>query len=169
MVFNVLTCGAKEITDGEAGKVCRMATREDIPAIADLKYKMFREIGMEDLLREDFAEMVIKTYLAMYRDGTAQHYIIEADGGVVACAGAFLKEDIPYCFYKQSRYGFIGDVYVQPEYRRRGYSLVLIKAVLMFFTGLGIRTVRLLASEGAHSIYKSLGFRETDEMILHLG
>lgn len=41
---------------------------------------------------------------------------------VVACGGAVIKEDVPFCFFKTPMYGYIIDVYCIPEKRRNGYS-----------------------------------------------
>lgn len=40
----------------------RTATFTDISSITHLKQKMFKEVGMEDLLRDDFVQVVDKTY-----------------------------------------------------------------------------------------------------------
>jgi hypothetical protein len=77
----------------------REATFLDIPAIALLKLKMFKEVGMEHTLRDDFIQEVRNTYKRLYETGKAKHFVIEHKNQVIACAGAFIKEDIPYCFF----------------------------------------------------------------------
>lgn len=145
----------------------RVATLLDIPVITLLKLKMFKEVGMENILREDFIQEVQDTYKELYEIGKAIHYVIEHDNEIVACAGAFIKEDIPYCFYKEAEYGFIGDVYVVPHYRKQGYARKLTSELLDWFSKKEIHTIRLLASDNAKKLYKSIGFKETDQMILH--
>jgi ribosomal protein S18 acetylase RimI-like enzyme len=145
----------------------RAGTLLDIAAITLLKQKMFKEVGMEHLLRDDFVKVVEKTYKELYETGKAIHFVIEHKNDIVACAGAFIKEDIPYCFYKEEQYGFIGDVYVEPQFRKQGYAIKLTNEVLDWFSNKEINTVRLLASDNAKKLYKSIGFKETDQMILH--
>ncbi|KKI91824.1 GNAT family N-acetyltransferase [Bacillus sp. SA1-12] len=145
----------------------RTATILDIPAITLLKQKMFKEVGMEHLLRDDFVQVVEETYKELYEIEKAIHFVIEHENNIVACAGSFIKEDIPYCFYKDEEYGFIGDVYVEPMFRNQGYAKMLTNEVLDWFTKKDINTIRLLASDNAKKLYKSLGFKETDQMILH--
>lgn len=137
----------------------------DIPLIAELKLKMFKEVGMLHLLINHFLEEVISTYNTLYTSESAQHFVIEEEGEIIACAGAFIKEDIPYCFYKERKYGFIGDVYVEPQFRQRGYARTLTNAVLEWLADKNIVTVRLLASHNARYLYESMGFKGTDEMI----
>ncbi|WP_175639155.1 GNAT family N-acetyltransferase [Metabacillus schmidteae] len=143
----------------------RAATLLDIHCITILKQKMFKEVGMEGLLKGNFVEEVEKTYKELYDLSKATHYVIEHNNKIIACAGAFIKEDIPYCFYKEDKYGFIGDVYVDPEYRNQGYARRLTNEVLKWFSKREIHTIRLLASDNAKSLYKSIGFTETDQMV----
>lgn len=144
----------------------RAATLLEISTITLLKYKMFKEVGMEHLLRSDFIQVVETTYKELYETEKAIHFVIEQENDIVACAGAFIKEDIPYCFYKETQYGFIGDVYVEPLFRNQGYAKMLTNEVLNWFSKKEINTVRLLASDNARNLYKSIGFKETDMMIL---
>ncbi|MFV2050719.1 GNAT family N-acetyltransferase [Metabacillus litoralis] len=144
----------------------RAATFTDIPSITLLKQKMFKEVGMEDLLKANFVQVVEKTYKDLYILDKAIHFVIEQNNEIIACAGAFIKEDIPYCFYKEDQYGFIGDVYVDPEFRNQGYASKLTDEVLKWFSKREIHTIRLLASDNARKLYKTLGFTETDQMIL---
>jgi GNAT superfamily N-acetyltransferase len=132
----------------------RNATLLDIPAITLLKLKMFQEVGMEHKLRADFIQEVENTYKLLYETGKAQHFLIEQNNEIIACAGAFIKEDIPYCFYKDVQYGFIGDVYVEPHYRKRGYARELTNEVLNWFSEKELKSIRLLASLNARKLYK---------------
>ena len=145
----------------------RASTVLDISAITLLKLKMFQEVGMENLLKVDFISAVEKTYIELYNTEKAQHFVIEHNNNIIACAGAFIKEDIPYCFYQESQYGFIGDVYVEPKFRKQGYARLLTNEVLNWFSKKEIHTIRLLASEDAKGLYQSIGFKGTDQMTLY--
>lgn len=123
---------------------------------------------MEHILLDGFIQEVEKTYKELYKSGKAKHFIIKNDNKVIACAGAFIKEDIPYCFFKERKYGFIGDVYVEPDFRKKGYARILTNSVIKWLTEQEIKTIRLLASDNARKLYESLGFKGTDEMVLHI-
>lgn len=146
----------------------RTATVSELGTIAKMKFKMFQEVGVDELLMNDFIDEVIQYYEQMYEAGTARHFVIESEGQIVACAGAFVKDDIPYCFYRERKYGFIGDVFVTPEQRRKGHARALTQAILDWFRQREIKTVRLLASHGARNLYESLGFQATDQMTVTL-
>lgn len=146
----------------------RIATVSELPTIAHLKLEMFGEVGMQHILMDGFIDEVIHSYGQMYNLGTARHFVIESEGEIVACAGGFVKDDIPYCFYRERKYGFIGDVYVSPAHRRKGHARRLTQVVLDWFQEQDIKTVRLLASHDARSLYESLGFEATDQMTVTL-
>lgn len=129
---------------------------------------MFQEVGMEEILKADFVQEVERTYKNLYQKEKARHFVIEHDNEIIACAGAFIKEDIPYCFYKENQYGFIGDVYVEQPFRQQGYARKLTNEVLDWFFEKEIKTIRLLASDNAKKLYESVGFKGTDQMILHI-
>lgn len=147
--------------------IYRLAFENDLAAVATLKSKMFEEVEMTHLLAPDFIPIVTEDYRKLYSLGTAQHFVIEHDGKIIACAGAFIKHDIPYRYFKEREYGFVGDVYVDPEFRKKGYARTLTNAVLEWFSDRNIKTIRLLASHNARKLYESLGFKATDEMVLH--
>jgi GNAT superfamily N-acetyltransferase len=146
----------------------RCTRADELPAIVSLKLRMFAEAGMAELLAEDVSDRVLTVYRACYAQGTAQHFVIETDRRIVSCTGAFLKDDLPYCFYRQPVYGFIGDVYTLPEYRRRGYARQLTDEAIRWLKSHGVEMIRLLATPHARPLYVSLGFQPSDEMVLRL-
>ncbi|MHA6484247.1 GNAT family N-acetyltransferase [Paenibacillus sp. strain BS8-2] len=146
----------------------RSSIFDDIPSIVNLKYKMFEETGMAQRLLPDFHTIVEEDYRELYLAKTAQHFVVENNGRIIACAGAFIKDDAPYRYLKLRSYGFIADVYVEPEFRRQGIARTLTNATLDWFTERNIRLFRLVASDQARPIYESIGFTATKEMGMFL-
>lgn len=145
------------------------ATINDIDTIVDYKIKMFEESGHLDLLTDNAYDVIKSEYIKFYQDNTAIHFLaINNEDRIIGCCGAFIKTDIPYCFFKQPSYGFIGDVYVVPEERHRGYATTLIKESINHFKKIRITTIRLLASDDGKIVYEKLGFVSTDEMKLNI-
>lgn len=105
----------------------------------------------------------------MYADGTARHFLACASEPV-AIAGAFLKSDVPFRYFANPVYGFIGDVYTSPGFRGKGFSTQLNQLALEWLRAQGVAMVRLLASEAGRPLYEKLGFIPSDEMVLvHAG
>nr|WP_092075125.1 GNAT family N-acetyltransferase [Dendrosporobacter quercicolus]NSL49544.1 GNAT family N-acetyltransferase [Dendrosporobacter quercicolus DSM 1736]SDN34400.1 Acetyltransferase (GNAT) domain-containing protein [Dendrosporobacter quercicolus] len=144
------------------------ANLSEIDEIIELKLSMFRESGHMDLLADDAKQRIRQKYIQLYQNDEAAHFLIKDSGKIIACCGGFIKSDIPYSFYKQSYYGFIGDVYTIPQERTRGLATDLTKATIAWLKSKGVWTIRLLASEQGKPIYQKMGFVNTDEMALAL-
>ena len=144
------------------------ASVEDLMSIVQLKLAMFEESGHSDLLTDQAASLIYEMYRSLYADAKACHFIVRKQDEIVACAGGFLKDDLPYCFAKVPYYGFIGDVYTRPEHRRKGYAKLLTSQTIAWLKDQGAREIRLLATGKGRPIYEKLGFHSTDEMVLSI-
>jgi GNAT superfamily N-acetyltransferase len=142
-----------------------VATAEDLREIVRMKLSMFAESGHADLLAENASEMVLADYQTLYAAELARHFIAKLGTTIVGCAGAFIKEDLPFRYFKIPRYGFIGDVYVDPAHRGSGMASRLSANALAWLRSQEIGMVRLLASEAGRPIYSRLGFMSSDEMV----
>ena len=61
------------------------------------------------------------------------------------------------------------NVYVEPEWRKRGIADALMRALLQELAARGIRRVVLHASDDGRRLYERLGFVVTNEMRLSGG
>jgi len=146
----------------------REALLNDLPQIIKLKIAMFKDSGHFDLLIENPYETILKDYTHLYKSKEAKHYLAIKDNKIVSCIGIFIKSDLPYRYYKNSKYGFIGDVYTIESERGKSLATKLTKISLDWFKENNITTIRLLASKQARKIYKKFGFKGTDEMSLKI-
>lgn len=141
------------------------ADMKDIPLIVDLKMKMFREVGSFALLRDNAEEMIVQTYASLYREDKCCHFIAyDEDGNAAACGGAVIKEDVPFCFFKNPCYGYVIDVYCVPEKRRNGYASAVMEAVMKWLAEKGVDNVKLKPSAVGRSMYQKMGFYDSGEM-----
>jgi ribosomal protein S18 acetylase RimI-like enzyme len=60
---------------------------------------------------------------------------------------------------------YLLNVYVEPEYRRRGLARELVSRCMADARRRNIRVVSLHASEEGRPLYESLGFKTTNEML----
>lgn len=152
----------------EGGYAFRRAAREDLAEVARLKLAMFRDAGLAHLLSGDADSRVLDSYAVLYTYERAAHFVAVRNGRIAAIAGAFIKSDLPYCFYERPVYGFIGDVYTDPAHRRQGLASRLSGEAIDWLRQREVKVVRLLASPQGRGIYERLGFRASDEMVLSL-
>lgn len=138
----------------------------DIGCIVNLKIEMFREFGYDSYLAENAHDMIVEDYCRMYEEGLAIHFLAKVDSSIVGMAGAFIKSDIPFRYFSEGHYGFIGDVYTMPSYRKQGVSMKLNQDALIWLEHYGVSIVRLLASDAGRPIYERLGFSPDVDMVL---
>lgn len=145
-------------------------TEAELPVALDFRYRMMEECGMAPLLADDWRELTHALYAEGYRADTIAHFGWRQDGAIVATAGVMIRDDFPANTLKPRRYGWIMDVYVLPEHRKRGHARRLTEATLAWLRGKGVVFARLVASEQAKQagLYEKLGFTFANEMRLNL-
>lgn len=145
----------------------KQLTTDDIPTILDFRFEMMRECGMSGVLADDWRELTAATYSAMFAEDRGSHFGSFIDGKIVATAGCIIKDDFPAFTTKARRFGWIMDVYVLPEYRKRGLARELTLEVMNWLESRGIQVIKLSASSFAkeYRLYHKLGFTESGEMI----
>ena len=144
------------------------ANINDLPRVIELKLAMFDDSGHGDLLAADAKSIIANDYRCLYQENKAIHYVARSNGIIVATAGGFIKSDLPFRYFVNSWYGFIGDVYTTPEFRGKGIATKLSKSVMDWLKKQGISMVRLLASDEGRPIYEKMGFRQSDEMEIEI-
>ena len=138
---------------------------KDLPLIVDMKMRMFREVGSISLLRDNAVALIEATYASLYREDRCCHFIAYGEHGeAVACGGAVIKEDVPFCFFKAPSYGYVMDVYCVPEQRRNGYASRVMEVVLRWLEEKGVHSVKLKPSGAGRMMYEKMGFHDSGEM-----
>ena len=146
--------------------IFRTATKKEIPRIVELKIAMFRDSGAFNLLSEDAFDIIVEDYRKLYDRDEAIHFVAVYESTIIATAGAFLKSDFPYRYFKVPFYGFIGDVYTESAYRRQGLAHRLSEMAVDWLKSKEITMVKLLTSAEGRPIYERLGFESSNEMVL---
>ena len=141
------------------------AAIKELPLIVDMKMRMFREVGSINLLQEHAEQLIEQTYASLYGEDKCSHFIAyDENGRAVACGGAVIKEDVPFCFFKAPSYGYIMDVYCVPEKRRNGYASGIVEATLDWLKEKGVHHVKRKPSGAGRAMYETMGFQDSGEM-----
>jgi ribosomal protein S18 acetylase RimI-like enzyme len=89
---------------------------------------------------------------------------------LVAFLVATLEREIP--IYRLEQFGFIHDLWVEPEYRHEGIARQMTMLAIERFREMGVRQIRLDTAEendATRALFASCGFRQsTREMLLEL-
>jgi ribosomal protein S18 acetylase RimI-like enzyme len=144
----------------------RSATAEDAELIAAHRRAMFTAMGSTpdsvlDAMSRNFTPWVARTI----GEGRYAGWITMDDGRPVASAGLLILDWPPHPLDPAgTQRGYMLNVFVEPEYRKRGLAQALVNRCLDEAHRRSIRVVALHSSDAARSIYEALGFRATNEM-----
>jgi GNAT superfamily N-acetyltransferase len=149
----------------------RMATVEDIPGLAGLRWEMEVERKKpEQVDLEAYTTAFDAAVRAPLADGTHVSWLAEADGEAqpVACV-TLIWWDIPPNFENaHRRRGFVSSVYTLPQYRRQGISRRLMQMLIAWAREQGLLRLILWASDMGRPLYSELGFAPSRGMELNL-
>jgi len=151
----------------------REATADDIPLLARHRAAMFRDMGR---LVPDCEAPLVAAATAYFKEaiprGDYLGWVAEGSSSEpVGGAGVQLRPILPRPrppgdAIELGPEAIILNVYVEPEWRRRGVGKALMRAVLAALAERSIRRVVLHASHDGRRLYERLGFVVTNEMIL---
>jgi ribosomal protein S18 acetylase RimI-like enzyme len=147
----------------------RSATLADLDVILRHRREMFREMGGDYQRQLDTFDAASRQYFqSALQDGSYFGLLGEIDGEVIAGGGVVIAAwpGSPLNFHP--RRAWILNIYVEPQYRRRGLARTMTEALINWCKENGFQFVSLHASEYGRSLYEKLGFQPTNEMRLRL-
>jgi ribosomal protein S18 acetylase RimI-like enzyme len=144
----------------------RLADPGDAALITRHRRRMFIDAGRPDSqVLEAMAQNHEPWVAKAIEDGRYLGWLTEDDGKVVAGAGLLILDWPPHPLDpRSSARGYLLNVYVEPEYRRRHLATNLIDLALAEARRRGIRVVALHSTDEGRRLYESTGFRATNEM-----
>jgi GNAT superfamily N-acetyltransferase len=154
----------------ETGYTLRLALPADAPVIAAQRRAMFVDMG-------DVAYAALEGMDARFADWVSDRiargvyigWLVQAPSGeIVAGAGLDIREGAPLPGDFDTRRGYIMNVYVHPDHRRRGLARRMIEALLAWCQDSSLCGLSLHASDEGRPLYASLGFMPSNEMRLKL-
>ena len=127
---------------------------------------MFADMGCTDSVRLDAMDAAFLPWVTarLERGEYLGWLALDATGEVVAGAGLWIMDWPPHALGVDPRRGNILNVYVAPDYRRRGLARRLVQVALDRCRADGLGAVILHASDAGRPLYKALGFTPTNEM-----
>jgi GNAT superfamily N-acetyltransferase len=146
----------------------RPATAGEMDIVAAVRGRMAAEMGRGwDASHPGWQPRFAAYWRAKQIAGEAQCFVVECDGDVVGMALASMSDDYRRVTLGLPR-GYVNGVFVAPNLRRRGLGRELVGAALAWLRERGCESVRLHSSVEGRPLYASLGFKDGDEMVLHL-
>lgn len=153
-----------------AGVTIRAATVADVESVLPMVARVVALHEEWDAARYRALGDVVERYRLWLperaRDARSVFLVASAAGGagerVVGFLVAGVEGNIP--IYEVVEFGFIHDMWVEPEWRCRGVAGALVREAVARFGGMGVKQVRLetaAGNEGARRVFAEAGFRVT--------
>lgn len=154
----------------------RMATVEDIPGLARLRWEMEAERKPARVDLEAYTAAFDASVRGPLAAGTHVSWLAEVEGGIggdgeaqpVACVTLIWWDMPPNFENAHRRRGFVSSVYTLPAYRRQGNSRRLMQMLIAWAREHGLLRLILWASDMARPLYSELGFAPSRGMELNL-
>ena len=144
----------------------KRAEIKDLNTVIEMKMAMFKEVGSISMLRDNAEELIYEKYRELYNEDKCCHYLIYENDRAIACGGAIIKDEAPFCFFKTPMYGYIVDVYCVPDKRKNGYSSEIVEELIKWLKGKEIHNIKLKPSAAGKHLYEKFGFSDSGEMEL---
>ncbi|MGO9796396.1 MAG: N-acetyltransferase family protein [Terracidiphilus sp.] len=145
----------------------RTAEPTDAALISAHRRAMFAEIDtLDESLLNELERRSVPWTERMIRGGKYYGWIAINAGLPVASASLLVLDWPPHPFDPRGELrGYLLNVYVEPEYRKRGLAHQLVERCMAEARRQGIRVVTLHSSQAGRPIYERLGFHATNEMM----
>jgi ribosomal protein S18 acetylase RimI-like enzyme len=148
----------------------RTADTTDAALISAHRRAMFAEIdGLDESLLSALERRSVSWTERMIRESKYYGWVAtDADRLMrpVASAGLLILDWPPHPFDPEGEFrGYLLNVYVEPEYRKRGLAHQLVERCMAEARRRGIRVVTLHSSQAGRPLYERIGFHATNEMM----
>ena len=147
----------------------RQATQSDVPDILRHRRGMYEAMDYNDAQALSAMQSTSAPYLTTALANGSFRSWLALEGERVVAGGAILISPWPSHPYDlECRRATILNVYVDPEFRRRGIARRLMQTMIDWCREQGFAAVYLHASKNGKPLYEALGFEPTTEMRLKL-
>lgn len=145
----------------------RRATIDDTELITRHRKAMFADAdSAPEPVLEEMGRNFEPWVRRMLVDDKYVGWIIRDRNRAVASAGFLLLDWAPhYLDPTGEQRGYVLNVFVEPEYRRRGLAQALMSECMDEARRRGVRVVALHASKKGQPVYEKLGFTTSNEML----
>ena len=147
----------------------RQAIQNDIPEILRHRRAMYEAMDYTDDAALSAMLSTSEPYLtAALANGTFRSWLALAGEQVVAGGAVLISPWPSHPYDLECRRATILNVYVYPEFRRRGIARQLMRTMIDWCRKESFAAVYLHASKDGKPLYEELGFEPTTEMRLKL-
>jgi GNAT superfamily N-acetyltransferase len=150
----------------------RLATDEDLAALADLRWRLQTgDMPITDKVEyERFIEDFVRLGMSEPRTGELFHWVASVEDCVVGAMSVVLVRKVPSPGKLNGCWGYLTNCYVLPKTRDRGVGASLLARIKSWATELGLELLVVWPSDRAYPFYGRAGFtRPPDPLVLEIG
>jgi GNAT superfamily N-acetyltransferase len=140
----------------------RFAEASDIAALVELRLIFLAEAGMQAGQAPSLPDAIRTYFSTMLPTGAFVAAIAETGGAIVGIGGMTYDRHPPRLNNPTGLSPYIMNIYVRPEYRRRGIATQLLKMLTDRAKQAGGTTATLHFGPGKSELYAKCGFKPTD-------
>jgi len=148
----------------------RMAGVEDLKHILHHRRAMFEEMGFRDTAVLDRVDDLSRKYFSeALRVGTYRGWLAEEWNAQIVGGGGIVIADWPgYPGENHAKRAWILNMFTEAGARHRGVANRLLEVMIDWCRIRGFSAVSLHASSAGRPLYETVGFQQTNEMMLKL-
>jgi len=147
----------------------RPATLADIPELLLHRRGMYEAMGYTEATALAGMMKTSEPYLhEAITNHTLHAWVAELDSQVIGGGLIIVSPWLSHPYDQECRRATILNMYIAPEFRRRGIARRLMQTMIAWCREQGFAGVTLHASDQGRPLYESLGFEPTTEMQLKL-
>ncbi|HEY7287829.1 MAG TPA: GNAT family N-acetyltransferase [Vicinamibacterales bacterium] len=143
----------------------RTATLDDLRVLVHHRVAMFRDMGVPmdaPALEAAFAKWLARMMPAgTYRAWVVEHTNESGARAIVAGGGATILPWPPGPRYSGESLAFVYNVYTEPDHRRRGLAVLVMRAIHDWCRTNGVTSLALNASQDGRALYEQLGYAQS--------
>ncbi len=136
----------------------RLAGVGDIAVLVQLRLDFLVEYGQNARKVSSLRPAIRKYFSTMLRAGAFVAAVAEVDGVIVGLSGMVYDRHPPQLKHPNGIYPYIMNVYVRPEFRRRGIATKLLKMLIREAKNAKANIVTLHFWPGKSELYAKVGF-----------
>jgi predicted GNAT family acetyltransferase len=148
-----------------------IASADADPILVDHYMAIWDSYGTPAAAYSADAAKTVKAFIAEGRQKFELVVVVAKVGEHIVGSAAGQVRVAPFPIVTQPAYrktGYIWSVFVEPSARRRGIAAMLVERLVAELSAIGCFRVLLHPSEAAESVYRKLGFQNSNEMRLDL-
>jgi len=147
----------------------RPANQSDLPEILAHRRGMYQDMDYNDANAVSAMLTACEPYLsAALANGSFRGWLAVEQGRIIGGGAVLINPWPSHPYDLECRRATILNVYVHPEYRRKGVARQLMRTMIDWCRKEGFAAVYLHASKNGRPLYEAMGFKPTTEMRLDL-